>query len=187
MASVIYLIRHGIPENHLAVLGQSDPPLTPEGREQAQLLAAALAGKGVERVLSSGLRRAQQTAQVLANGLGVECEQDARLNEITYGSWDGLHWEEIERQDPETAKRKLENWWEVTPQGGENFLDFYQRVRGAWIDMQVEARTSAVVAHVGVNSVLAELARNKNSGRPPDWNLIRSFKQEYAACTRLQL
>ncbi len=187
MASVIYLIRHGIPENHLAILGQSDPPLTPQGREQARLLAATLAGQGVERVLSSGLRRAQQTAQVLANGLGAEWEQDARLNEITYGSWDGLHWDEIERQDPETAKRKLENWWDVTPQGGEKFLDFYQRVRGAWIDLRIEARTSAVVAHVAVNSVLAELARNKNSGRAPDWNLIRSFKQEYAECTRLRL
>ena len=187
MANVIYLIRHGIPENHLAVLGQSDPPLTPQGREQARLLATTLAGKGVERVLSSGLRRARQTARVLANGLGAEWEQDARLNEITYGRWDGLKWEEIERQDPETAKRKLENWWEVTPRGGENFLDFYQRVRGAWIDLQLEVRTTAVVAHVGVNSVLAELARNKNSGQTPDWNLIRSFHQEYAACNRLEL
>ena len=187
MASVIYLIRHGIPENHLAVLGQSDPPLTPQGREQAQLLAARLAGKGVERVLSSSLRRAQQTARVLANGLGAEWEQDARLNEITYGSWDGLRWDEIEKRDPETAKRKLENWWEVTPPGGENFLAFYQRVRGAWIDLQLEAPATAVVAHVGVNSVLAELARNKSSGRAPDWNVIRSFNQEYAACTLLQL
>ena len=187
MASVTYLIRHGIPENHLAVLGQSDPPLTPQGREQARLLAATLAGQGVERVLSSSLRRAQQTARVLANGLGAEWEQDTRLNEITYGSWDGLHWDEIERQDPETAKRKLENWWDVTPQGGENFLDFYQRVREAWIELRLEARTTAVVAHVAVNSVLAELARNKNSGRTPDWNFIRSFKQEYAACTRLRL
>ena len=187
MASVIYLIRHGIPDNHLAVLGQSDPPLTPQGREQARLLAATLAGEGIERVLSSSLRRAQQTAHILANRLGAAWEQDARLNEITYGSWDGLRWDEIEKRDPETAKRKLEDWWEITPPGGETFVDFYQRVRGAWIDLQLDARTTAVVAHSGVNSVLAELARNKNSGRAPDWNLIRSFNQEYAACTRLEL
>ena len=52
-------------KNHLAVLGQSDPPLSPEGREQARLLAAALAGEVVARVLSSSLRRAQQTADIL--------------------------------------------------------------------------------------------------------------------------
>lgn len=58
MASVIYLIRRGIPENHLAVLGQSDSPLRPEGREQARSLAAALVVEVVARVLSSSLRRA---------------------------------------------------------------------------------------------------------------------------------
>jgi len=187
MANVIYLIRHGIPENHLAVLGQSDPPLTPQGREQARLVAATLTGEGVERVVSSSLRRARQTGRILADHLGVELDQDARLNEITYGSWDGLHWEEIERHDPETAKLKLENWWEVTPEGGEDFLDFYQRVRGAWIDLQLDARTTAVVAHVGVNSVLAELACKKNHGLGPDQNFIQSFDQKYAACTRLKI
>ncbi len=187
MARVIYLIRHGIPENHLAVLGQSDPPLTPEGREQARLTAATLTGESVERVVSSSLRRARQTGRILADRLGIELEQDARLNEITYGNWDGLRWEEIERQDPDTARRKLENWWGVTPEGGEDFLDFYQRVRGAWIDLQLDARTTAVVAHVGVNSVLAELARNKNHGLGPDRNFIRSFDQEYAACMRLEI
>ena len=186
MASVIYLIRHGIPESHLAVLGQSDPPLSPEGREQARSLAATLVGKGVARVLSSSLRRARQTADILANRLGVELEQDARLNEITYGSWDGLVWEEIEKQDPETAKRKVKDWRDVTPGGGETFRDFHERVRAAWIDLQTEALATAVVAHVGVNSVLAELARSKDPGREPDWNLIRSFNQEYAECMRLR-
>ena len=186
MASVIHLIRHGIPENHLAVLGQSDPPLAPQGREQARLLAAELAGQGVERVLSSSLRRARQTAQILANRLGAECRQDPRLNEITYGSWDGLRWEEIERRDPETAKRKLENWLKVTPRGGETFPDFYQRVRRVWIDLRIETPATAVVAHAGVNSVLAELARNKSPDQTPDWSFIQSFNQDFAACTRLQ-
>ena len=187
MASTIYLIRHGIPENHLAILGQSDPRLTTEGHEQARSLAATLGGQGIERVLSSSLQRARQTAEILANRLGAELEQDARLNEITYGSWDGLLWDQIEKQDPETAKQKLENWWEVTPKGGEDFKDFYQRVRGAWIDLRTEARTTALVAHVGVNSVVAELARNRNPNQGPDWNFIRSFNQDYAGCMRLSL
>ena len=38
----------------------------------------------------------------------------------------------------------------------------------------------------GSTSVLAELARSKDPGREPDWNLIRSFNQEYAECMRLQ-
>ena len=187
MASTIYLIRHGIPENHLAVLGQSDPALTSEGQEQARSLAATLAGQGIERVLSSSLQRAQQTAAILADHLDLELDQDPRLNEISYGSWDGLLWEEIEKQDPETAKRKLENWWEVTPRGGEDFMDFYRRVRGAWIDLRAGDRTTAVVAHLGVNSVLAELAGTKNPKQDLDWNFIRSFHQDYAGCIRLEL
>ncbi len=186
MARTIYLIRHGIPENHLTVLGQSDPALTSEGREQARSLAATLTGQGIERVVSSNLRRAQETAEILADHLDLELDQDPRLNEITYGSWDGLLWDQIEKQDPKTAKRKLENWWEVTPKGGEDFKNFCQRVRGAWIDLQADARATAVVAHVGVNSVLAELALTKNPKQNLDWDCIGSFNQEYAACTRLE-
>lgn len=72
----IYLVRH------CAASGQApDAPLTGDGRETAHALAAALCGFGIQRILSSPYRRAVETAQPLAERLGLPVTADARLVE----------------------------------------------------------------------------------------------------------
>ena len=159
MARELYLARHGKCQLDGVLLGQYDTPLSAAGRRQAQTLADRLTHSGIERVVSSGLQRAVQTAEAIAERLSVGLEQDVRLNEISYGSWDGLSWEEINRGDPLPARRKLDDWWSVTPAGGEAQADFYQRVLRAWESIRDHpARVTVVVAHCAVNAVLIELA-----------------------------
>jgi broad specificity phosphatase PhoE len=151
-----------------------------------EALAQQLETCGIERILSSPLRRALRTAQLIAAQLGIEVATDARLNEISYGTWDGLRWEEIERADPETARRKLEDWWNVTPLGGEPVEAFYRRVEQAWHSLlEHPAGITAVVAHRGVNAVLLDLARGREDGMEPDgksrWRGIATFEQEYSS------
>ena len=59
--------------------------LTGRGREQARAAAAALAGHGIARLLSSPQRRAQETAAALAETLGVEVETLAYTHELGAG------------------------------------------------------------------------------------------------------
>jgi broad specificity phosphatase PhoE len=69
----IVLVRHGRPdEGH--VERPQDPPLADDGRRQAEAVADLLAGEGIDRIVSSPLLRARQTAEPLAARLGLVAE-----------------------------------------------------------------------------------------------------------------
>lgn len=188
MTREIYLVRHGHCQKAGTLLGQCDVPLTAEGLAQARLLAATFATCGVERVLSSNLRRAIQTAECIAAGLGILVEIDDRLNEISYGDWDGRPWQEIEKADPEAARRKLQDWWTSTPPGGELFAEFLARVNAAWLSIQdSRARVSVVVAHHAVNAVLMTAARRTETGYGQRWKGLCDFQQEYGTFYKVVL
>jgi broad specificity phosphatase PhoE len=149
----LYLARHGRSHGEGLFLGQSDPDLNADGVRQSETLAQGLAEARIERIVSSRLRRAQQTAEIVAARVGAAVEPDARWNEIGYGRWDGLPWSEIERQWPSEARAKLEDWWTVTPEGGEKRASFFARVRSAWKDLQAKGGTVLLVGHAGVNGL----------------------------------
>ena len=88
---MIYIIRHGQTElNRRQVLqGRSDACLNETGIAQAQQMASALAGVVFCRVFSSPLRRAVQTARIVAPN--VEPEMDERLIEMDYGPYEGTN------------------------------------------------------------------------------------------------
>ncbi|RAL30821.1 histidine phosphatase family protein [Rhodococcus sp. AQ5-07] len=97
MTSQLYLVRHG----HTALnaedrlRGLADPPLDEIGERQAAAVARALSDTGVSRVLSSPLRRAVRTAQIIAEALGIEQRVDARFNDRDYGFWTGHRKSEV--------------------------------------------------------------------------------------------
>ena len=144
----IFIVRHAEPVLTGALLGQCDSPLSPNGCEQA---ARLLRHVNLATVYTSPLRRALETARLLARGAPVEIVDD--LREITYGEWDGKTWAGIEAEYPELARRKLENWRGVTPPGGEGWEDFAARVEGAFQRIARGPRPVAVVAHAAVNEL----------------------------------
>jgi probable phosphoglycerate mutase len=93
----LILVRHGsttFNEDGL-VLGRSDPPLSAVGLEQAQAVAHALAGKPVQAVYTSPLKRAQQTAAAIATALGLTPVLEQGLLELDAGELEGLKFEEM--------------------------------------------------------------------------------------------
>ncbi len=76
--------------------GRADPPLSDLGRRQAEVAAAAITGHGITRVCASPLRRAHETASVLAASLGLVVHPDDRLMERDAGEWQGRTHTEIE-------------------------------------------------------------------------------------------
>ena len=96
----IYLIRHGETEwaksgKHT---GRTDIPLTDAGREQAGFLLPIFDEVKFERILSSPLRRAFETAKLA--GLGSRVEVDKELPEWDYGDYEGLTTKQIREQVP---------------------------------------------------------------------------------------
>jgi broad specificity phosphatase PhoE len=68
-------------------------------------VAEALARQKIEAVYSSPLRRALESAQLLAETLGQEVQIDPRLMEINAGIFQEHTWEEIEQKYPAEAAR----------------------------------------------------------------------------------
>ena len=100
----VLLVRHGVSafteQSRLDGRGGADPELSERGLEQARL-----AGQGVlsrlegpaetVQVVTSSLRRAQQTGAAVADALGVATTMDAEWDEQDFGEWDGLRIAEI--------------------------------------------------------------------------------------------
>jgi broad specificity phosphatase PhoE len=107
----LILTRHGqAAPGDVMLGGQLDISLTPNGRQEAEALARRLAGVRIDRIISSPMLRAIETAQMIATGRPVEL--DERLRELDYGHWEGLTYTEIETRDPELRAR-----WEHDPAG----------------------------------------------------------------------
>jgi broad specificity phosphatase PhoE len=105
----ILLVRHGETDWNLnrRLQGHADRPLNDTGREQAHALAAELAQEPLEAVYSSDLKRALDTAQIIAAARGLEVTALPELRERHFGTWEGLTDEEIHGRFPEAAEGVL--------------------------------------------------------------------------------
>jgi len=100
--TTILLARHGETDWNRdgRFQGWADPPLNELGREQAQSLADRLRETPFDAVYTSDLRRARETAEIVAAPHGVPVASDTALREIDVGSWSGLTRAQIEERFP---------------------------------------------------------------------------------------
>jgi probable phosphoglycerate mutase len=120
----IYFLRHGetVWNKAQRLQGGLDSPLTNKGVQQASAMGAALLnelGPCPDCLLvSSPLGRALTTARIVGEILGLSAEVDARLSEITMGSWDGLTHDEVRIKWPHILQGTTEkNWYFHSPDG----------------------------------------------------------------------
>jgi broad specificity phosphatase PhoE len=102
VVTTILLARHGETEwnREGRWQGWADPPLNDLGRAQARELAEQLRETPFDAVYASDLRRAHETAAILAVPHGVAIVTDADLREIDVGAWSGLTRAEITERFP---------------------------------------------------------------------------------------
>jgi broad specificity phosphatase PhoE len=80
--------------------GHGDPPLNDLGRQQAAALAERMREVEIDVLYSSDLRRALETAEILAAAKGLPVTPDPALREMDVGSWTGLTFAQIEDRFP---------------------------------------------------------------------------------------
>ncbi len=97
-AATLVLWRHGRTGSNAEgrFQGQLDTPLDDVGRGQARTSAAVLAGLAPDRLVTSDLRRAADTAAELAALTGLAAHHDPALRELDAGAWQGLLHRQIE-------------------------------------------------------------------------------------------
>ena len=148
-------LRHGATvhtvEKRFSGSGGDDPGLSGLGRAQVERAADLLsADLPVDVVLTSPLRRARETADVVAHRLGglvVKVEED--LREAAFGDWDGLTFAEVKERWPD----ELAAWLgasDVAPPGGEPLDDVARRMRSlqARLLARYAGQTVLLVSHV---------------------------------------
>ncbi len=148
----LLLVRHALPLRSEPGQG-SDPELSEEGVEQAERLPDALARFPITRLVSSPQRRAVQTAQPVADALGLPIEIDERLAEYDRDLPHYIPVEQIAAENPEELER-LANGQLPSSVDEDAFL---ARVSAAVDDIVAAADhddTVAVFSHGGVINVL---------------------------------
>ena len=153
MAERLILIRHGdLGEDFRGrYIGRTDPPLSDEGRRQAETLIEPLSRLPREAALRvSPLRRTRETAEIAFGGdAGFAFDPD--LREIDFGRWEGMRFAEILAAEPTAVDRWAVLDEDFTFPDGEGIADFRRRVGAAAGRIIAEpAGTVAVVAHGGV-------------------------------------
>jgi len=126
-ASSLLIIRHGETawNRERRVMGNADVPLTERGREQCERAAAVLAGFAIQRIVTSPLARATESADIIARTLGLEVAHDPDLEEVRFGRWQGKTYDEV-ATDPEYVAFATDPVTNRTP-GGETILDVQRR------------------------------------------------------------
>ena len=147
---MILLARHGETADNAAgrIQGHVDPPLTARGLEQARELAERVGERGVRALYTSHLRRARETAEVVAARLDLEATVDARLAEAWMGEWEGRLKEEVSRHEAEEWAAYWRGGAFRFP-GGESLPELQARVLAALADVRAGPLPALVVCHGG--------------------------------------
>ena len=140
--AILTLLRHGRTAANAAGLiqGRIDNPLDEYGEAQAAAAAAAIGP--VDRVVSSPLLRARQTAEFFS----TSHEVDDRWIELDYGAWDGLAMAGLPADTWPTWRRNMD----LRPPGGETLTEVGIRARAALDSIvgQELPEHTVVVSHV---------------------------------------
>ena len=158
MRTILYLLRHGATEANLAeppyLQGRKlDPPLTKLGVRQAEATRDFLGIRPIDQCYSSPLRRAMQTATIVAAPHALAPQPLDALVECDVGRWEGLDWQTIRNNDAKAYERYMSDPGRFGYPGGESFADVHERVSTTMEELlSVRAGQSIlVVAHHVVN------------------------------------
>lgn len=148
------LIRHGesVGNREWRLQGQKEFAMSERGRRQVERLGRRLAGVNIAAVYSSPIRRAWETAEVIAHSLGLAVQALPGVEEYDFGELSGLTWAEICQREPELAAAIASRSSEYPRFPGEEGREaFRQRVCVALWGLQERhgRETVAVVTHAG--------------------------------------
>ena len=152
--SELIFIRHTETDMAGTFCGHSDPELNARGHTQLDELINRLRTEEIGVVYTSDLRRAHTAGRAIAEAFAVDCHVRSALREISFGQWEGMAWEEIERRDDVYARRWIAEYPRLPAPDGESLQDFERRVLDELRVLSLETGAAgcraAVVTHAGV-------------------------------------
>ncbi|MCK8817384.1 alpha-ribazole phosphatase [Natroniella sulfidigena] len=154
METEVILVRHGETEwnRDFKFQGSKDIELSAEGKEQGAKLAARFASEKIDKVYSSNLTRAYQTASLVAEKHDLEVIQVDGLQEINFGKWEGMTYQEINKEFDFTVDEWMKDPANKKPPAGESLKQLEKRTVKALEKVleEEEGNKIVIVSHGGV-------------------------------------
>lgn len=155
---MIYIVRHGETSWNAYKILQGHKPieLNERGREKARFLAEKVKDLEFDKIISSDLLRAKETAEIINEQIHKKIVYDARLRSVDYGNLEGRYIPDITQEE-----------WEIynsTPEkfGAESVESVYNRIKSFFDDL-IEANESVlIVAHGGALRVISYYIVNRD-------------------------
>jgi 2,3-bisphosphoglycerate-dependent phosphoglycerate mutase len=170
-ATQLLLVRHGQSQAYRdgtlfpLVDGHGDPPLSPLGVAQAELVGARLADLGVDAIYATTLRRTVQTATPLAERLGLQVRVETDLREVFLGEWEGGVFRQMMADGGPVAQQvRAEERWDAIP-GAETNEALARRVRAA-VERIAAAHPDERVAAFTHGGVISQALALASRSRP---------------------
>ena len=153
-----YLIRHGQStwNQQNRIQGHSNPPLSAKGRGQVERLISRLKREKVEKIIASPLKRAHESAEILAKGLQIPFHTKRDLREIYLGTWEGKTPEEINHLYNNGYQKWLTTPSKTKIPKAEKISDFCKRAVRVFQEIVSSEKKEriAIVTHGGILSAL---------------------------------
>jgi alpha-ribazole phosphatase len=155
----LFLVRHGdtIDEETKKVFkGSLDIPLSERGRARIAKAGAFLSRFPMSHIYTSALSRCMESGSIIAEPHQLTIKTRTGLNELCFGSWEGLSFDEIVAEYPEEFQRWLADPEVHAPPAGETLRVAQTRIIAAFNDLVHAHRADSigVIAHGGVLRII---------------------------------
>lgn len=186
-ADLVHLIRHGEVANPHQVVYADLPGygLSPLGRVQAEAAGQRLANAPVQRVLSSPLLRAAETAELIAARHGLTVEREDRLTEWAVAMrWAGVRWHDLDAVFPGELDAYLKQPHDL-PFAGETLRACGERVAIVVRDVAAAMDGGELVVvshqdpiHAGHLALVGDEPADYHAGKPAHAGVVTLLPQE---------
>jgi len=154
--TVWHWVRHG-PTHEKTFVGWRDVPADLSNLAQIERLNALLPQKAV--VVASDLLRASATADAMDRPERTRLPDNQALRELHFGVWDGMHFKDVAKRDPELSRAYWETPGDIIAPGGESWNQTAARVNTVVDNLNADHPDGHIiaVAHFGV--ILTQVQR----------------------------
>ncbi len=179
------IVRHGQTHGNVTrtLQGQSNTDLDETGIRQVNLLGQRLKNQpAFDAIISSDLKRAIDTAQILLHYIGGNIIPNPALREWNLGILEGRNWQELQREYPEIMNSFLNSHVDVEVPGGERRSEMEKRVAGCLDKLASEhaGKRLLLVTHGGaLRAIFRHIV-----GLPARSNMLpQTSNASYNSCT----